>query len=92
MTNKLTAQEVCKKVNISIFTLNNWYRFKKENPNDELALILPEFEKDYEKSQRTWNTEDIKLLKLFKSKRKLGRNGQMSKTIQKYYKKKKEGE
>ncbi len=89
MSDKMTAAEVCKELDISWVTLNNWYRYKRENSDDELAKILPDYEKEHEKSQRLWKKSDIEKLKEFKEKRNLGRNGQMSKTIQKYYKKEK---
>lgn len=84
---KLNVYEVCQALNISVYTLNNWYRFKKEFPNDELAKLLPDYYKKHEKSQRYWNKNDIKKLLKFKQTRKLGSQGQMSKTIQKYKKK-----
>lgn len=87
MAKLLTADEVCKELNISIFTLNNWYRYKRENPEDDLAQILPEYTKRTATSPRQWRRGDLKKLTKFKETRKLGSKGQMSKSLQKYYKK-----
>lgn len=91
MTRELDTQEVLSILGISWNTLSNWYRFKNEYPDDPLAKLLPEFRKDKNSKgqKRYWKETDIKKLKEFKEKRSLGRNGQMSKTIQKYYKKEK---
>jgi len=86
----LTLNQVCSRLKISRYTLENWYRFKREYPDDELALLLPDYYKERVNSQRFWNKADIKRLREFKNSRKLGRNGQMSKSIQKYVRKRKE--
>ena len=86
----LTINQVCRRLRISRYTLENWYRFKRESPEDELALLLPDYYKERVNSQRFWNKEDVAKLKEFKHARKLGRNGQMSNTIQKYVRKRKE--
>lgn len=88
----LTINEVCRRLRISRYTLENWYRFKREFPEDELAMLLPDYHKEKVNSLRFWKKEDIKRLREFKNLRKLGRNGQMSNTIQKYVKKRKEKE
>lgn len=92
MAKLLTANQVCNEVGISIFTLNNWYRYKRENPNDDLARILPDYTKEFTTSPRQWRRADIKKLLKFKQTRNLGSKGQMAKTIQKYYKKEKQNE
>lgn len=88
----LDINQVCKRIKVSVYTVENWYRFKREHPEDELALLLPDYYKEHINSRKFWKKEDIKKLKEFKSVRKLGRNGQMSETIQKYRKRRKEKE
>lgn len=85
--------QVCEKVNISIYTLNLWYRYKRRYPEDGLAQLLPDYYKEHVNSQRLWNQSDIKRLIKFKNSIKVGRsgNGNLSKVIQKYVKEKKNG-
>ena len=36
------AVEVALLLDISVPTLNNWYKFKRLDPNNEMAKLLPE--------------------------------------------------
>lgn len=83
----LTAQQVVVLLGISENTLNFWYRFKKENPDNEIAQLLPEYTKDTEKARRYWKREDLQKLKEFQQSIPKGRNGIMGGTTQRYYKK-----
>ena len=86
---QLTAQQVVVLLGISENTLNFWYRFKRQNPDNEIAQLLPEYKKDGLKGRRYWNKEDLwKLIEFQKSVPK-GRNGIMGKVTQKYCKKEK---
>ena len=89
MEKLLRIEEVASKLNCSIYTLNNWYKFKRTEPNHELAKLLPDYIQDNTTSPRYWAEKDIKKLEKFKEKRVLGRYGQMGKVTQKYYKKEK---
>lgn len=90
MTGKmLRIEEVAVQVGCSIYTINNWYKFKKEEPNDDLSKLLPNYYQANLTSPRLWKEEDIEKLKEFQSKRTLGRYGKMGKVTQKYYKKEK---
>lgn len=80
----LRAEEVSLLVGVSIPTLNNWYRFKRENPDDGIAKILPDYIKESEKSVRYWQQEDIWQLMDFKKKIVTGRNGFMGSVTQRY--------
>lgn len=83
----LTGAEVCVLVGISIYTLNNWYRFKKTQPKDKYAKMLPKFVQRSDRQTRYWKREDIPKLIEFKTSIPQGVNGVMGKVTQKYYKK-----
>lgn len=85
---KLRIEEVAIFVGVSVNTVNSWYKFKKQNPNDEYAKLLPDYTQDGgDKSVRYWDETDIDKLLEFKSKRPTGRNGVMGVITQKYVKK-----
>lgn len=86
----LKAEEVSLLVGISIPTLNNWYRFKRENPDDENAKVLPDYEKESEKATRYWKQDDIWRLIDFKNRVVIGRKGIMGSVTQRYVKPKEE--
>lgn len=73
----LSAREVCDKVGCSLVTLNNWYRFKKLNPENELAQMLPLYvNNDFEPGRpRYWNVDDVTKLIAFKNSLVRGRYG-----------------
>lgn len=85
----LRVEEVASKVGVSLYTIENWYKFKKIEPEDELAKLLPEYVQESPTSPRFWKESDIKSIKEFKKKRILGRYGKMAKVTQKYTKKEK---
>lgn len=86
----LTASEVCYLVGISIYTLNNWYTFKRENPDDEYAKMLPEIyhKSEGNRTKRYWNAEDVGKLIEYRTKIPWGKNGVMGSVTQRYVKKK----
>lgn len=85
---KLRIEEVAIFVGVSVNTVNSWYRFKKQNPEDDYAKLLPEYKQDGgDRSVRYWDEADIDKLLEFKSKRPTGRNGVMGTVTQKYVKK-----
>lgn len=85
--NLLTAAEVSVLVGISIYTLNNWYRFKKQKPKDKYAKMLPKFVQKTDRQTRYWKREDIPKLIEFKTSIPKGVSGVMGVVTQKYYKK-----
>ena len=89
---KLTIEEVAVLVGVSVQTINIWYRFKKYEPEHELAKALPKFTRDDlgGKQTRYWNRDDIGKLIQFKNKLPQGRGGVMGAITQRYYHKKKE--
>jgi len=78
--------EVALIVNSSINSINNWYRFKKQNPDNEYAKILPDFIQKGQRRTRYWKQSDIDKLLEFKSKLPKGRNGILGSVTQKWNK------
>lgn len=75
----LKAEEVAFRVGVSTQTLNRWYKFKKENPNDEMSKLIPAYKKVITSSglMRLWKMEDVEKLINFKSQIIPGRCGRM---------------
>lgn len=87
----LTAAEVCVLVGISVYTLNNWYAFKREEPKNEYAKRIPNFIQEDTRTTRYWKREDISKLIAFKESIPKGVNGVMGSITQRYYKEVKNG-
>lgn len=70
MKDLLTPSEVCVLTGISIYTLNRWYKFKAENPDNEYAKMLPEvhYTQIGNRRPRYWKHNDIYKLIEFKAK------------------------
>lgn len=83
----LKVEEVALAVEISVATINNWYRFKKENPENEYAKILPDFVQEQERGCRRWKQDDIWKLLEFKKRIPSGRAGVLGSVTQRYKKK-----
>lgn len=81
----LRIEEVALSLGVSVKTINNWYWFKRENPNNELAKLLPEFVQEGERQTRKWKRSDLWKLVEFKTKLPKGRGGIMGSVTQKYY-------
>lgn len=77
MENKIKIEELAMRIDSSTQTINNWYKWKRENPDSELASILPDYIQEGNRRTRYWNTSDIWKLVEFKSKITHGRNGVM---------------
>ena len=82
----LTATQVAAQAGISIQTLNIWYKFKRDNPEHELAKLLPNY-MEGERRTRYWKTSDVYKLIEFQTNLPKGRNGVMGDITQKYYRK-----
>ena len=85
----LTAQQIVVILGISENTLNFWYRFRRNNPDNEYAKLLPDYIKESEKSKRLWKRDDLWKFAEFQKSIPKGRNGIMGNVTQKYYKKEK---
>lgn len=86
INNMLNISEVSTVIGTSTQTISTWYKFKKENPDDELAKLLPEFERIGNRKTRYWKQEDIWKLLKFKSNITYGRYGVMGSVSQRYVK------
>ena len=79
MKKELKVEEVAVLVGISVHTLNIWYSYKKQNPNDVNAKKLPKFhiKKVNGRLTRLWDYEDIPAIIAYKESIPKGRNGYM---------------
>lgn len=89
---QLKIEEVAVLIGVSVKTMNNWYWFKRENPDSEVAKMLPEYQQERPTSARLWDYDDISKLIEFKNNVVKGRNGKMGVITQKYVKKEKSDE
>ena len=83
---KLKITEVAVLINRSTQTINMWYQWKRENPDNELAQLLPEYVQEGSRKTRYWKQEDVWKFIEFEQRMPKGRNGLMGKTTQKYVK------
>lgn len=90
MSKLYKAIEVALILDISVPTLNNWYKFKRYEPDNEMCKLLPDPIQKSVKQTRYWREEDIPKLIEFNSKIVTGRKGFMGSVTQKYVKYKKE--
>jgi hypothetical protein len=77
MDNLLKIEEVAVLLDCSIQTINTWYRWKRYNPDDELASLLPEYIQKGTRNTRYWKSDDIPNFRKFKQSIVYGRNGKM---------------
>ena len=54
----LRIEEVALLVGSSTQTINNWYRWKKMNPEHPLAKMLPDFTQSGERQKRFWKRQE----------------------------------
>lgn len=83
----LKIEEVALLVGCSCKTINNWYAWKKTNPDNELVKLLPDFTQSGQRQTRYWKQADVYKLIEFKTKIPQGRNGILGSVTQKYLKK-----
>lgn len=90
----LKLEEVAILIGSSSKSINNWYWFKRENPDNEYAKLLPDYIQEGSRQTRYWRESDVWKLIEFKQSIPQGRSGIMGSITQKYYKKNKveEGE
>lgn len=79
---KIKIEELAMRIDSSVQTINNWYKWKRLNPDNELASLLPEYIQDGARQTRYWNTEDIWKMIEFKQHIIRGRNGVMGDVTQ----------
>lgn len=85
--NLLSVEEVAVSVGVSVQTINIWYRWKRQNPDNERAVMLPDFIQLGTRQARFWEKSSVLKLVEFKNSMKYGRNGIMGSVTQKYIKK-----
>ena len=61
----LKLTEVAFLVGIAPKTLELWYAFKRQNPDNEYAKMLPEFRQDNTRGIRFWKESDIEKIIAF---------------------------
>lgn len=81
------VEELAMRIGSSVPTISSWYRWKRANPEHEMAKMLPEFERHGAHRTRYWREEDIEKIMEFKRSIPQGRNGVMGSITQKYVKK-----
>lgn len=84
----LRIEEVALLVGSSTQTINNWYRWKKIHPENELAKLLPDYIQQGNRQIRYWKNSDIWSIIEFKNSIPHGRNGILGDITQKKSKKK----
>jgi len=83
----LSAQEVAILIDRFPSTISMWYRWKRENPEHELAKLLPEYIQEHPRSKRLWKESDVYRLVEFENNIVKGRKGVMGNVTQRYQKK-----
>lgn len=84
---RLTIAELAVAIGSGTQTITNWYRWKRENPENEYAKLLPDFVRGGAHRTRYWYESDITRILEFKNSIPQGRNGIMGSVTQKYVKK-----
>lgn len=79
---KIKIEEVCCMIDSSIQTVNNWYKWKRDNPDNELASLLPDYTQNGPRQTRYWEREDVWKFLEFKKSIIHGRNGVMGDVTQ----------
>ena len=78
----LKIEEVALLVGVSTQTINIWYRWAKNNPDNDLASYLPKYTQSGSRQTRYWTQSDVwKLIEFSKAIPK-GRNGIMGDVTQ----------
>lgn len=80
----LTLEEVALTIGVSIYTINVWYKFKRTNPENEIAQMLPDYVQNGGRQKRYWKESEIYKFLQFKENLPHGRNGIMGEVTQKY--------
>lgn len=84
---QIKIEELAMRIDSSVQTINNWYKWKRLNPDNEISSLLPEYTQKGNRQTRYWNTEDIWKFIKFKQHIVRGRNGIMGEVTQRKNKK-----
>lgn len=71
----LKIEELALTIGSSVQTINNWYRWKKLNPENKYANMLPDYWQNGPKQTRYWKSSDVWKIIEFKKSIPHGRNG-----------------
>lgn len=82
----LNVAELAVAIGSSVPTISAWYRWKRENPGNDYAKLLPDFVRCGAHRTRYWHISDIPRLINFRNSIPQGRNGIMGSVTQRYYK------
>ena len=83
----LRIEEVALFVGVSVQAINIWYRWKRQNPDNEYANLIPDYIQETSRSQRFWKHSDIWALQEFRNTIPRGCKGILGSVTQKYRKK-----
>lgn len=83
----LRIEEVALTVGSSVKTVNMWYMWKSQNPEHEMAKLLPDFIQEGPRQMRLWKYSDIWKIIEFKNRLPHGCKGILGSVTQKYCKK-----
>lgn len=86
----LRVEEVALQIGVSVQSINVWYRWARQNSDNEYAKILPQYIQTTSRSVRYWRQSDIWKLLEFKASIPHGRNGVLGSVTQKYVKSRKD--
>lgn len=64
--NLLKIEYVAVTIDVSVQTINNWYRFKRLEPDNEYVKLLPEYIQKGPRRTRFWKKSDMEQLIKFK--------------------------
>ena len=77
------ANEMAVLIGISEQTLKSWYKFKKENPDNEYSMMLPDIQRGL-RNKMLFKESDVEKLNYFKDSIPKGRCGIMGTVTQRY--------
>lgn len=83
----LSASQVCSKLNVSVKTLTNWYKWQADDSFEKPKNMpmLPEYYRTHNNGPRFWKKESVKELKAFQEFIPRGRSGIMGEFNQQYW-------
>lgn len=80
----LSLTELAIILGVSVYTINNWYSWKRKNPKHEYAKFLPDPQQKAPHSIRQWKKSDVPSLVKFQKIIPRGRNGVMGGVTQRF--------
>lgn len=85
MGRKLKMEEVAALIGTTRMSIYQWYKFKKENPDNEYSKMLPDYTVG-KRNAKLWDEEDLWKLIEFRQTIPHGRNGVLGSVTQRYVK------